>query len=627
VTDRVTDRGSKIDRADRPSPAPGRARPAGSGQRRRTISLAFTLAASIGGLVAVAVIAVLGVALLASTRNTLDLLTEKADLTIDLIETQVRGHLEAAADQLEFLASLERSGSYDTVDAEEVARVFAGATRAAPQLLTVLRFDRDHRMTGIGRVDGTAGPLDADMRHDPQVAAAFDRLRGSTGAYWGDVIHIETMGTSALNLRYPVRRETRLVAMLVAAVSVDELSRFLARLDTGEADGTAFILYGNDRVLAHPRFVAHRPAMTEDRPVPSLDAAGDPVLAALWGRGEPVPVGGTVRARAIEGVAGDHLVLFRPLRGYAAETLLLGIHYPEAAVIAPLRRLVGSAVIGLVVMLVAVAAGVWLGRRIARPTIRLAQQASALGEGLEFRGTRDLPRSRFTELDAQARAFNRLLHGLRWLEPYVPRQLVRRLIAQGEDTGLPSVERELTVLFTDIGGFTTAAEHLPAQETAAFLNEHFALLGACVEAEGGTIDKFIGDSLMAFWGAPEHQPDHAQRAARAALAIAGAVRADNARRRADGRQAVHLRIGIHTGRMVAGDIGAPGRMNYTIVGDAVNIGNRLEELGKTLAPQDEVVVLASGETVAGLGRDMPLAPLGPQPVRGRDEAIEVYRLG
>jgi class 3 adenylate cyclase len=464
------------------------------------------------------------------------------------------------------------------------------------------------------------------MTGDPQVEEGFDRLQAATGAYWGDLIFIDDLRTSALNLRYPVRRESRLRAMLVAVVSVDALSRFLAALQDDVRGGTPFILYGEDHVLAHPGFVDRRPTMTEQHPVPALADSGDRVLARLRSDGEEVSMPGAAEAFGITTEGGDHVVIHRPLPGYAAATLTLGVHYPDDAVLGPLRRLIGSSAIGLAILVVAVAAAVILGRRIARPIVRLAERATALGHGLDFRAARDLPPSRIAELDDQARAFNRLLHGLRWLEPYVPSQLTRRLIRYGH-AALPSVERELTVLFTDIAGFTSAVEHLPAKDTADFLNRHFALLGACVEAEGGTIDKFIGDALMAFWGAPERQPDHARRAARAALAIAEAVRADNRRRREAGEPPVRLRIGIHTGRMVAGDIGAPGRMNYTIVGDAVNIGNRLEELGRALLPEEEVVALVSGDTASRLGADMPLAPLGPQPVRGREESIMVFRLG
>ena len=104
--------------------------------------------------------------------------------------------------------------------------------------------------------------------------------------------------------------------------------------------------------------------------------------------------------------------------------------------------------------------------------------------------------SRLRELDEASDAFNRMTTGLRWFETYVPRQLVHRLMAR--NSLVESEQKKVTVMFTDIDGFSTLTEHMPAAETAATLNEHFAILVECIEAKGGTVDKYIGDSVMAF---------------------------------------------------------------------------------------------------------------------------------
>ena len=151
-------------------------------------------------------------------------------------------------------------------------------------------------------------------------------------------------------------------------------------------------------------------------------------------------------------------------------------------------------------------------------------------------------------------------------------------------------------------------------------------MGACIEAEDGTIDKFMGDGLMAFWGAPVHHKDHAPRACRAALAMREQLTADNRMRSTAGERPVRLRVGVHTGPMVVGNIGAPGRMNYTIVGDAVNAGSRMEQLGKELAPDRECLILITGATARALGPEFTLEPHGAHAVRGRRELIDVYEL-
>ncbi|MGH6960005.1 MAG: adenylate/guanylate cyclase domain-containing protein, partial [Dongiaceae bacterium] len=289
------------------------------------------------------------------------------------------------------------------------------------------------------------------------------------------------------------------------------------------------------------------------------------------------------------------------------------------------RRLAFVGVGGGGIFVAALLIALLLGRSLGRPIRRLAAAADAIRE-LSIDNVAPLRRSPFRELDVAARAFNAMLGGLRWFQTYVPRLLVLQLIGQ-ERTGLESEERTLTVLFTDIVGFTQIAGRLPAPQLAEFLNRHFSLLAGCIDAEQGTVDKYIGDSVMAFWGAPAMQTDHALRACRAAKAIAHTLREDNERRGAKGLKPVRLRIGIHTGPAVVGNVGAPGRINYTLIGDTVNIAQRLEQLGKEIdTGTDDVIVLVSGETAACLDDTFDLQPLGEQELRGRSESLAVFRL-
>jgi len=161
---------------------------------------------------------------------------------------------------------------------------------------------------------------------------------------------------------------------------------------------------------------------------------------------------------------------------------------------------------------------------------------------------------------------------------------------------------------------------------AAFLNHHLTLLAECVENEGGTIDKYIGDALMAFWGAPERIENTVPGACRAALAIKKAISTENVARLAAGLKPVRLRIGIHTGPLVVGNIGAPSRVNYTVVGDTVNTAQRLEALGKEVDPDAEVTILISSATRAQLPVEFKSAAVGSHLVKGKSERIDVYQL-
>jgi class 3 adenylate cyclase len=229
------------------------------------------------------------------------------------------------------------------------------------------------------------------------------------------------------------------------------------------------------------------------------------------------------------------------------------------------------------------------------------------------------------ELDAQNAAFNAMEVSLRWIAAYIPRSLVQRLISRCEPGGIPAVEWTVTVMFTDIAGFTIEAERLTASDTAAFLNNHFGLLIPCIEAEGGTVDKFIGDSVMAFWNAPEPQIDHADRACRAALAIRVAIRTENEARMKRGERPIRLRVGIHSGPAVIGNIGSAERVNYTVVGDTVNVAQRCQALGKALDKSNaDVTVLISSQTRSALRQSLPMIHAGSLPMRRRTGNVEAY---
>lgn len=205
----------------------------------------------------------------------------------------------------------------------------------------------------------------------------------------------------------------------------------------------------------------------------------------------------------------------------------------------------------------------------------------------------------------------------------MPKALVRRLMESGEAR---SEQRIVTVMFTDIVGFTPQAEQMDSEDVANFLNAHFQLVTACIEKEGGTVDKFIGDAVMAFWGAPENVPDHAARACQAALAIKRAVEAHNHERVAAGLEKIRMRIGLHTGPLVVGNIGSPGRLNYTVVGDTVNTAQRMEQYGKNLPPSEtsDVTVLMTETTCHAAG--MIANRIGDCQLRGRADPVTIFRL-
>jgi adenylate cyclase len=207
----------------------------------------------------------------------------------------------------------------------------------------------------------------------------------------------------------------------------------------------------------------------------------------------------------------------------------------------------------------------------------------------------------------------------RTLASFVPSQLAERLALQ-PDAPIEPQEVEVTVLFSDIRGFSAIAERLPTRDVAAVVGRHLSAMAEVVVAHGGTIDKFQGDAVMAVFGAPNPQADHADRALRCALAM----QSRQAELNADGWQVEGLPelavgIGVNTGLVIAGTVGGGGRLEYTVVGDAVNVASRLQ----SEATGGEIVASASTVSAAP---GIQVEHVGPRAVKGREEPVEVFRI-
>ncbi len=582
------------------------------------------LALSMSGLVLAATAIVLTIALIASTHNTFELLNGRTVLILDGIEQEVRNKFDGASQIVDSLAREIETGSLQTASPEDLQRAMTIALASTPDVGVLLYWNHDlARRLVFRNTDGTIGWQGPEPEASAQIRAGLGALSPNM-RQWGAPVVVDNV--SYVNFAARVDAPLSDVAYMVAAVSLQQFSDFVAKIGR-QYGATAFILYGEDRVLAHPSFVE---AGTAGQATVPIAETGDPVLAALP-KATPVEFMDLARRQFVETYrvrVGDayYLVMYRWLYGYGPQPIAVGAYFPNTVVNDTLHRLRLSAIVGILIAIVAVGAAIVLGGYIARPVRRLAASASAVA-GLDLDNVPVPIRSPIAEVDEQARAFGMMLDALKVFETYVPRRLVRRLVALGGREGMASEMRELTVMFTDIVHFSEISERMGAEETATFLNRHLGLVAACIEAENGTIDKYIGDAVMAFWGAPDRMDDHAAAAVRAARRISETVTADNERRALKGLRPVRLRVGIHSGPAVVGNIGTAERVNYTIVGDTVNFAQRLEALGRELDAGADVTILISGETAerAGLG-DGETDDMGAHILAGHQRAVEVRRL-
>jgi adenylate cyclase len=205
---------------------------------------------------------------------------------------------------------------------------------------------------------------------------------------------------------------------------------------------------------------------------------------------------------------------------------------------------------------------------------------------------------------------------------YVSKDVYDQLVANPALARLGGQRREMTVLFSDIRGFTTVSEKGEPEEIVAVLNVYFTRMVDIVFKHKGTLDKFVGDMVMALFGAPLDDPDHADHAVEAALEMIEELQRLNERWQAEGGSALDIGIGINTGPMIAGNIGSEAIMSYTVIGDAVNLGARLESLNKNYGTR----IIVGEATRSRLKGRYTLRPLGDVVVKGKTLAVPIFEV-
>jgi adenylate cyclase len=231
------------------------------------------------------------------------------------------------------------------------------------------------------------------------------------------------------------------------------------------------------------------------------------------------------------------------------------------------------------------------------------------------------------ELEDLATGFNAMVEGLQerdklrtTMGKYMTAEVLDHVMAGQVELGGKTLE--LTILFCDLRDFTTFSEKRTAQEIVEVLNEYFTVMVDIIMEEGGVVDKYIGDNIMAVFGAPVTRHDDAVRAVRAAYRMRGALAKLNEKLVARGVPALRFGIGLHTGEVVAGNIGSAKRMEYTVIGDAVNLASRLESKTKELATD----ILISEATHAAAGTILDAETAGEVHVKGREQPVQIYKV-
>lgn len=554
-------------------------------------------------------------------------MAHNADLVVSQVERLVAQFLSPAEAFVQGMAA--KTAAADWVDRGHMvpADVLTAALAAVPRVESAGMLYDDGTDVFAERTADGLNVRTADRREDPSFEALREFRATATAPSWSDPTYDSASKAPVLTVWRAVRKDGRYYGAWHADVTAADLSEQILQIGEG-VGGTAFIIAGDDGMLAHPNLMSSHPDPEAGHPLAGVARIGDLVLEAFWDAGKDIRTADDRAARlstvSFE-VAGERYTGYlRRITRYGQQPWTVGVWFQSRDLEIFNKALRNGAIYAVLTILLTVLVAVAAGRVISRPIVNAARAVETVGRG-DLESSVDLPPSRITELNELATAFNTMRHGMALFETYVPRSLVRKLMEMDSDE-IQSVERDLTIMFTDIVGFTSISEGKSPAEVAKLVNEHFDLLGACVDKFGGTIDKYMGDGMMAFWGAPEEIDDQQVRACYCAMEMVDALERYNLGRRKEGLPLVRVRIGIHSGPALVGNIGAEGRMNYTVIGDTVNTCQRIENLGREVAQSKIATIVVSDAVARHLPASMPYVEVGQFQVKGREQPVVAYRL-
>lgn len=548
-------------------------------------------------LLAVVPVIAIGLVLVRVNRGTLrDRSQELLFAVTDDVAHATAGALDDARTQLGAVASALADPSVPANERISIARALVAASDRGP---VAIYGDDGARIDAIV-VRGTQWQGGATLPASLRATADTD------GFAFGDMSNTST-GTDVL-LVMPIRGQA---GHWYAARSVS-LAPLADRLQAVARDRFAGALDAVTIVDSRGRFVVHvdpERGLTMSR------------LHILQGIDEAAIRAGILVYREV----GDTVGVVRSLPGLPWAVVA---QMPRDDVYAPLER-ARHIVIGAVAAatFVAVLVALFWSRRAARPIRALVELAHDLGrrkfarkvevrtgDELETLGAAMMTAA--ADLDASERRLREEAAIRAQLGRYLPGKLVERI---ADARALQGGRRTITVLFADIAAFTALAEREPPDRVVALLNELFTMLTEIVFRHGGTVDKLIGDCLMAFWGAPDEQPDHAQRAVAAAIDMQRWLDVANDCWETSLGLTIHLAIGVHSGDAIIGNLGSETRMEYTCVGDTVNVAARLESLAR---PQQILISEATREGLANVR----CARIGKRQLPGRMAPVELHEV-
>jgi len=518
----------------------------------------------------------------------------------DVVQGQIKRDIDHALAQLKQLAKVVAAGA-EGRDGRQTSAKFAEVQELNPRLLQLRLTDATGKILAERSVTGLIDPMN-------RVAAAVS-IEGKTFA--SDPFIAPAFKKYVLNLSVPVLSgKGDVIGTLGARYDLQQQLQDMISTTKFNVSGYAVVVSSEGRIIAHPN-----PSRLHD------DVSGYPAVKLASD-------GHSGSVEALNKAGEKRLMIYRPLESPATfnpKPMILLTEIKQSEADAPLVDLKKQLLIAMGVMIVlSLLIAIQVSLSLKKPVQELVHMAESVQQGdltarVEHQG-RD-------ELGQLASALNKMVEGLQERDhvkevfgQYVTTQVSEKVL-QG-NVNLGGESRVVTILFSDIRNFTAMSEQMTPTEVVSFLNNYFSEMVDAVFEQGGVLDKFIGDGLMAVFGSFGEVPDHAARAVRAGLRMKALLGKINGERAIKGQAPIAIGVGIHTDEVILGNIGSRKRLQYTAIGDGVNTSSRVEslnkELGTTLLITESTYELVRDEFEC---RAMPAAH-----VKGKSKPLQVYEV-
>jgi adenylate cyclase len=591
----------------------------------------------------------------AARRNVGDVVGQLNRQIVESIHHELHGVLDDASSMEEAVRSIFFQGTIKVTDEGKREFVFLALLRSQPSLSWISLGFPDGGFFGARKASDTEIDMievkwDAATRtarqrtdyytpevgdimfnnrefepstYDATVQPWYRRAVAEKAPGWNRISNFPGSNRQAISISTPLTVDDRFVAVINVVIDRARLSQFLSSLEVGKS-GTVVVLDRNGHVMASPDPGAIERQQNGEMPSLGGLSRDNPLLRAVGeylGRGN-AGLAALTDTRQVDFTSPedgrDYFLTFAPL---SFDDWVVATIIPAADFLATIERnarllLAG---LGLLTLVIACSAILAANRLIGAPLLRIVGQLKHI-ESFELDAITRMS-SPLRELDNLSAALTQMSRGLASFQKYIPTALVRTLVARGVEARPGGRQQVLTVLFTDIVGFTGLSERL-GDAIVPVLSDYLELASAAISTRNGTIDKFIGDAVMAFWGAPTPNDRHAVDACAAALEFRRRLGLRGAAPGGTRGVLLRMRVGINTGRMLVGNIGSNERLSYTVIGDAVNVASRLEAINKRYGTE----ILIGEDTRAAAGDAILVRRLDWVAVYGRVQGLAVYEL-